>query len=153
MLHWSLKNGVFASYSPPALLELSPTDFKNQTLWGLIFPVQFLRVGMPYVGPDLLCPQRCPLCLWYPPCLWLITPGDLAWFASLLLLSFPMWLLLYVISCGRCYSPVFRSFSKYVALHIVTGLVCTWREVSSGSSHLTIFLAISGSLLELLTSI
>lgn len=55
--HYLFKSKVLVSYSSPALLELSLTDFQNQAAWGLVFPVQVFRVGMPNVGLSVFAPH------------------------------------------------------------------------------------------------
>lgn len=44
-----------------SVLELSPTDFQSQMLWGLVFLVQIPRARVPTLGPDLHAPQGRPL--------------------------------------------------------------------------------------------
>ena len=41
---------------PLALLELSPTDFHSQMLWGLVSPVKVSKTGVPGVESDPLPP-------------------------------------------------------------------------------------------------
>lgn len=55
---WLFKIGVLISCSPLVLPELSWADFQSQILYGLIYSVQVLRVGMPDVGLDPLAPER-----------------------------------------------------------------------------------------------
>lgn len=42
---------------------------------------------------------------------------------------------LFIFSCGKSFVLVFRSFSRIVALCIVVVLVCSWKEMSPGSSY------------------
>lgn len=65
-----LTSGVSVYYSPSAFLELSPTDFQNQMLWGLIFLLLVSRTGVPFVGLEIVSPQRGPPYLCYPSNLW-----------------------------------------------------------------------------------
>lgn len=39
------KNGIFVSYSPSALLNISPTGSQSQVSCGLVFQLQILRLG------------------------------------------------------------------------------------------------------------
>ena len=66
----SCKREVLASYSRSAALDISPTGFQSQMLWGLVFLVQIPWTGEPDVGLRLLtCPGGpsqlgCPSHLW-----------------------------------------------------------------------------------------
>ena len=57
--------------------------------------------------------------------------------ASSLLLPISLCLFLFILSCGKSFLLVFRSFSEVIALYVVAILVYLW-EVSTGSSHSTI---------------
>lgn len=46
------------SYSSTVFWEVSPIGIQGQLLWGVIFLVQFPRVGVPDGGHKLLIPQR-----------------------------------------------------------------------------------------------
>lgn len=72
---------------PDDFLELSPTDFQNQLLWGCIFPVKVSRAGVPSVRIDHLAAPF----LGYLSCLQVVPLG--VWFliTSLSLVLFLMW--------------------------------------------------------------
>ena len=86
------KGGVSLSYSPLALLYSSPAGLQSHMFWGVVFPVQDLRLGrtsaivilFPFVG-----------CL----------PGSvgLDYTMSVSLLPISLWFLLYIFSCGNLF--------------------------------------------------
>ena len=52
ILHVPFKNQVLVSYSPPALLDISPTGLQIQKFWEFVFPVQAPWAGEPMWGLD-----------------------------------------------------------------------------------------------------
>lgn len=122
------KSGVLVTYSPPALLDVSPFGFQSQTLWGLIFPVQIPWSGEPPVwdsDPLLLKEDLCKLR--YLSHLWIVTLE--VWVPTRLNLRPPlisMWFFLYIFSCRKSFLSAFSLFSEIITLYIVVVLVCPW---------------------------
>ena len=69
------KCGVFVSYRPLALPNISPTGFQSQMFWRLVFLMQDPWVGDPNVGLGHIAPWKGPLWLCYSSCLWVTDPG------------------------------------------------------------------------------
>ena len=61
ILHAPFKSRVSVSYSPVALLNISPAGFQSQVFWGLIFLLQDHWAGEPDVGLGSLAPWGGPL--------------------------------------------------------------------------------------------
>ena len=97
-LHWDLECvrfytcpliAVSISYSPPALLNISPGGFQSQMFWGLIFLVQ---------GPGLGSPMQGSLSPFAP---WGVLP----------LLPISLWFLCFIFSCRKSFLLVSWLFS------------------------------------------
>lgn len=130
------KSEVSVSLRLPAFLELRPTGFQNQTLWGLIFLVQVPRVWVTDVWLERLSLQEKPSHLWYSSHLWLTVLG--LWVLTILLLcpshlfQCGFFLMIFFVVVLFCYSRLFS------VLCVVAVLVCPWEEVSSESFYFTI---------------
>ena len=112
-LHVPFRNRVSVSYSPPALLYTNPASLQSQTFWGLVFLVQYPRLGSPMWGLNPLAPWVEFLQLWLSSLFVGHLPRGVGvdYSASLSLPPILLWFLLYIFKCGRSLLPVFSLFS------------------------------------------
>ena len=123
------------SYSPLALLDVSPAVYQSQRYGGSSSPCSYPRLGSPLWGLELPLLRGCDI---PPTCgfqCWGVCPSQIM---CPPLLPVSVWLFLFIFSCGKSFLLVFGSFSEIVSLCVVVIFVCPWEETSPGSSYSTI---------------
>ena len=145
---WDQSLFFLLSFSSPSfslslslLLYASPTGLQSQTFWELT-----CLPSEEHPGWRTQCGAWTPQSLRRASAIVIILlfvghlpmGVDLDYTVSLALLVILWWFLLYIFSCGKSFTLVFRSLSLIVALYVVIILVCSWEEMRSESSYSTI---------------
>lgn len=125
---WALKSRFSFLYSSVVYLDVLPVGFQSQLFFGLISPVPDLRVRIPNVELKSLTPQGKVPCLWGHFQSWNAVLGVCSKTVSLPPppISVPSLVV-------DTLHPVSKSPSKRIIPNVY--LLCTWEEVSSGSSY------------------
>ena len=131
-----LNRNISVPYSPLSLLSCisEPCLFSELGILGVHLPIEPPKGWADWCWVWSLDPQE-DLDLWDPSWLSVATLGVVFWVRLCLCVSYLLWCGPFTTCCERAVQLLFRSFSERIVPYVVADLMCSWEEMSSGSSN------------------